>query len=424
MRDIVFTALIFGTLPFILRRPWIGAAVFAWLSLMTPYHYCYGFAYSFPFGAVVAGCTVIGLFTSKEEVRYEFNGTMLLMILLPFWMTFTWFFALEPDEGSYRIPELIKIFLMIHVTAMVIRKRQHIEWMLWVIVISIGFFGFKGGLYTLLGRGGKVWGPPGESFLTDNNAISVALVMVIPLMFYLRTIAPKAWMRHALLLAMPLSGMAVLGSYSRGALLAIGAMLTFLWMKSRQKIALALLMIPLAAIGVSMMPAKWTDRMHSIQTYEQDGSAMGRINAWHAAFNLANDRPLVGGGYEYYTLKTFAKYAPNPIDVHSAHSIYFQMLGEHGYVGLFIFLGIGVAAWRRARKVIATAENRPDLRWASVMARCLQVSIFGYAVGGAFINIGYWDLIYLEVVLLVALNRLATLPTSAPALAPAAAQAA
>ena len=64
---------------------------------------------------------------------------------------------------------------------------------------------------------------------------------------------------------------------------------------------------------------------------------MGRINSWHMAFNVANDRPLVGGGFELYTPKTFARYAPNPEAIHSAHSVYFQILGEHGYVGFADF---------------------------------------------------------------------------------------
>ena len=59
---------------------------------------------------------------------------------------------------------------------------------------------------------------------------------------------------------------------------------------------------------------------------------MGRINAWHTAFNLAKDR-VTGGGFDTFQGPTFRKYAPEPENVHAAHSIYFQVLGDHGFIG-------------------------------------------------------------------------------------------
>ena len=420
MRDIAISALILGALPFILKRPWIGVLMFAWLSLMTPHRFAYGFAYDAPFAALVAVCTLLGLLFTKDKIRYEPNLVLVLLLLLPAWTCVTYIFALEREDATRRLIEVLKVFLFVHVSAMVLKSRKQLDWMLWVIVVSVGFFGVKGGLFTIAsGAGGRVYGPPGDSFLSDNNAISVAMIMVIPLMYYLRAVTTSRLVRIGLLVAMLLSGMAVLGSYSRGALLAICSMLVFLWLKSSHKILFSALLIPLVPFAIAFMPAQWTERMNSISTYEQDGSAMGRINSWKTAFNIANDRPLVGGGFELYSAKTFARYAPNPEDVHSAHSVYFQMLGEHGYVGLLIFLSIGVASWFTARRAIALSKGRDDLKWAEHLARAVQVSLVGYAVGGAFVNIGYWDLIYYEIVILVAAGRLAAAPrnTAAPAAA-------
>ena len=89
MRDIAFTLLIFGALPIILWRPWIGVLVFAWLSLMTPYRFAFGFAYDFPFAAVVAACTLLGLLVTKDEVRYEPSLGLVLLIALPAWTCVT-----------------------------------------------------------------------------------------------------------------------------------------------------------------------------------------------------------------------------------------------------------------------------------------------------------------------------------------------
>jgi probable O-glycosylation ligase (exosortase A-associated) len=200
---------------------------------------------------------------------------------------------------------------------------------------------------------------------------------------------------------MILCGVSVLGSHSRGALLAISAMLMFLWWRSRAKLPLALALVVLAPVLIAFMPDHWTARMSTIRDYEQDTSAMERINAWQTAINVTNDRPITGGGFVINTYETFAKYAPDPTRVHAAHSIYFQVLGEHGYVGLLLFLLMWFLTWRSANKLIASGRSRPDLQWASQLGAMIQVSIVGYAVGGAFLNLAYWDFPYYEIIAIV-----------------------
>ena len=407
MRDLLITAIIFGMLPIVFKRPWIGALMFVWVSLMTPQRFAFGFAYDFPFAYLIAVCTLLGLLLTRDELRYDMNIVMFLLILFPLWMCVTYAFALERENGYGRWVEVMKVFLFIHVSALVLRTRRHIELLLWVIVVSVGLFGIKGGLFTILSGGqNKVYGPPGDSFMSDNNAISVALVMAIPLMYYLRSVATSRWVRHGLVASMVLSGVAVLGSYSRGALLGAGAMLLFLFFKSQSKLLFGAALVVIVPLAVGLMPSAWTDRMNTISNYEQDASAMGRINAWHTAVNVANDRPLVGGGFEMYTPATFARYAPDPNAIHAAHSVYFQMLGEHGYVGLLIFLAIGATTWLTARRLIAATSFDPESQWAGKLARAIQASLVGFAAGGAFVNIGYWEPPYYEVLILLVAYRL------------------
>jgi len=128
---------------------------------------------------------------------------------------------------------------------------------------------------------------------------------------------------------------------------------------------------------------------------------MGRINAWTMAFNLANDRPLVGGGFDAFTESAFGKYAPDPSDVHAAHSIYFQVLGDHGYAGFALFLLLWILVWRDASWIIKYSRSRGELKWALDLARMTQVSLVGYFVGGAFLSLAYYDVPYNLVVALV-----------------------
>ena len=135
---------------------------------------------------------------------------------------------------------------------------------------------------------------------------------------------------------------------------------------------------------------------------------MGRINAWHFAANLAADRPIVGGGFQVFTPELFQKYAPNPTDFHDAHSIYFESLAEQGYVGLVLFVLIGVMGFRAATKVIKQVDvagaARNDLAWARELSAMLQVSLVGFAVGGTFLGLAYFDLPY-HIIALILLAR-------------------
>lgn len=374
---------------------------------MTPQRYAYGFAYSFPFVAVIAVVTLLAMLKSREQVKLPINAVTILFTVFPLWMSVTSLFAIESGQVFERWQGLMKIFFFLLVASSLINSRKHVEWLVWVMVASIGFFGVKGGIFTILSGGGlKVFGPPGSGSYSDNNAISVALVMMIPLMYYLRSVASSRWIKLGLLVAAGLSAMAVLGSQSRGAFLAVSVMLVFLWLKSKAKLRFAILLVAVVPLAVGFMPDSWTNRMRTIETYEQDSSAMGRINAWTMAFNLANDRPLVGGGFEVWAPRAYAKYAPDPTNARAAHSNYFQILGEHGYVGLALYLSILIVAWRIGGQVISMSSKRPEYAWATSLARAIQVSLIGYMVGGAFVNIGYWELMYYEIVILMVVRNL------------------
>ncbi len=156
---------------------------------------------------------------------------------------------------------------------------------------------------------------------------------------------------------------------------------------------------------LAAMPDAWWERMATITSANPDQSVQGRFNAWWMTWNLALDRPVFGGGFAIYEPDVFARYAPDPLDIHAAHSIYFQMLGEHGFVGLGLFLLLAFLMWRTGTRVIRGSSSGAH-QWRADLARALQVSMVGFLVGGLTVNIGYWDVYYFELVLLVALEQL------------------
>lgn len=402
MRDILITLIVLGSLPLALKRPWIGVLMWVWISVMNPHRLSWGFAYDFPFAAIIAGVTLVGVLITRDPKNFPVTPITVTLLLFTLWMNVTTVFAFFPEDAMFRLSSVNKIMLMTVVTAMLIKTRQHINYLIWTLMLSVGFYGVKGGIFTILTGGGSiVWGPPG-SLIEGNNEVALAFINIIPLMFYVRMVSENKWVRHAMLVSMPLCAIAAIGSYSRGAFLAVAAMLFYLWLKSPKKLVPAIVIILLIPVAVAFMPDKWSQRMDTISTYQEDASAMGRINAWYLAVNLANDRPLVGGGFELWKGAVFRLYAPDPNDPHAAHSIYFQALGEHGWVGFILYMSLCLLTWRKTTWIVRKARGSPELAWAGHLATMIQVSLVGFAVGGAFLSLVYYDVQYYLMMAVVA----------------------
>ena len=141
------------------------------------------------------------------------------------------------------------------------------------------------------------------------------------------------------------------------------------------------------------MPATWTERMKTIvpDSEQREESAQGRIEAWTMLTNLALDRPVVGGGFNPYNAEVWGQYFPNYFKVRSAHSIYFSVLGEQGFVGLGLFLLLWFLTWIYARRLASETAGREREDWAHSLAVLSQASLIAYLVGGAFLDLAYWD---------------------------------
>ena len=146
--------------------------------------------------------------------------------------------------------------------------------------------------------------------------------------------------------------------------------------------------VPILLIAVliaqPMLPAKWFERMETIAHYEEDGSVRGRLEAWNYATNRALANPITGGGFE--TFRT-----PG---VRDAHSAYFEILGEHGFIALVLWLNLLLGTIFVLQRIYMQASRYEKLEWAKDYARSVQLALIAYAVGGAFLGVAYWDFFY------------------------------
>lgn len=392
-RAIIVLAILLWGISKVFAHPYVGVYLWTWVSLMNPHKLTWGVLNHQPFAQIIAVVTAIGLMTGKQQKLKIGSPQTTVLLIFILWVCFTTLFAVNPNGAIEELDRFIKIQIFILLSLALISDKKKLDGFIWVIVLSIGFFGAKGGIFTILtGGSARVWGPDG-SFIAGNNEVALAMLMVLPLMRYLQLQATNRWIIRGLVAAMLLTAIAILGTQSRGALLGIIAIGAFFWWKSPYKMGSTVMVGVIAAVVFMFMPQSWWDRMNTIQNYEEDGSAQSRMNSWWVAFRMANDS-ITGGGANMFTPAMFRKYAPNPDIVFDVHSIYFEMIGEQGWIGFFLFMLLALLTWRSCSKMIKTYKNQPELKWVSDLAAMIQVGLIGYYVSGAFLGLAYFDLYY------------------------------
>ena len=406
MRDIALSIVVLVGLVWTVRMPFVGILMWAWITLINPHQLAFGFSQTFQINLLVAVVTMFAWGFSRERKMPPLDVTFALFLLFFVWVTFNSFFAVSPSSTWPMWNRTWRLMLFGVFVAVAATNRVRIHALIMVWVLSLCFYGVKGGGFTLLtGGGNHVEGPP-NSTISDNNQLALAILMALPLANYLRTNSVNPLTRRALLAAMILSLVAVLGSYSRGAFIALGGLLVLAFFRSKRKWAYPLVAAAVVVPALLFMPAGYFDRMNTIQTANEDSSFQGRLNAWGVAFGYASDHFPLGAGFDGPQQgQIFAHYAPGK-ESHAAHSIYFQVLGDNGFAGLAIYLTLLFVMFFNSMSIRRMAKGRADFAWAYDLAGMLQLTMFVFCLGGAALSFAYYDGVFICAGLLSAMREL------------------
>lgn len=422
IRDIALFIVLIGSVPIILWRPWIGILMWYWVGLMNPHRLTWGFMYDFPAAMLVGATCLAALVLARDRRMPPFTRETVLLLLMIGWFTLTTASAWVPSMAWGYWEQAMKVLAFTLVSAMLVYGRRRTEWLMIVIAGSLAFYGVKGGLFTLFTGGEhRILGPP-QSFIGGNTSLGLAMLMVMPLILALARHARAGtlscvpdrsgvrlagWGGYA---AFWLTGLAAVFTYSRGALLGLAAISPFVFLKMRYKFVLLALAFAGASTILALVPEKLIDRVETIENYEQDRSAMQRIQAWGVNLNIALEHPL-GGGFQlvYVDDTTWLEYA-NFLgewanEARAAHSNYFQVLGHHGFIGLALYLGLLVCVLASLFKMAWYAGASMETAWIADYAWALMVGTIAYAVAGAFLSLAYFTLFYAFVAATIILRR-------------------
>jgi probable O-glycosylation ligase (exosortase A-associated) len=401
VRAIILLVLMAGSIPVCFWRPFYGIALWVVISFLNPQAYVWG-AGAAPWAVMVAVPTVLGfLIFSRGWIRRVCTLETLLLLVLWVWFTITtWVdtrmpvFQHHAADTWFRWNFVSKVLLMTVVTVGVVDSFARLRKLVMVIAGCFGFYVVKSLPFMIITAGSQRLYGPEASMIADNNDFGLALNMTLPLFFFLSQTETDKRLRYLFRFLFVVTIPAIFFTYSRGALLGLIAVMVLMFLQSKQRLVLG----PVIAVGmlvaILFAPEAWRNRMDPTRSDAVDASAASRINSWTFSWRLAADYPVTGGGFDTFTRPLFDRYAPNTADLHGPHSVYFGVLAEHGFVGLFLYMTLVTAVFLSAHLMVwrARREGRDDV---VNYANMFRFGLVGFLVSGAFLGRAYFDYFFM-----------------------------
>ena len=415
MRDIIVSAILLGLMPISYRRPFVGLLVFSWLAYMRPQDLTWGFAKGIRWSFYVAVITFAGYFMKRRGSFFVPDVRTGVFVTLALVIGVGMFFGVEVTAKQFsRYVEFVKIIGIAMFTLAVVTNRERLRALLWVIALSLGFYGVKNGVWGVLtlGQTHVLRGPGG--MLLDNNDLSLALAMAVPMLFLLGWSERNELMRKAFWVAVPLTILTVGLTRSRGGFLSLSAAIGVLVWRSKNRVHGIAIASLIGMVGLIMAPPEYKERLLTILDYESEGSAQGRLRAWGIAIRMALANPFFGVGFARFG-KHFVEYAEDPTagelagkDIIVAHNSYLQIWAECGTPAILLYFTLVLSSFLTIWKVRRQARMRYDTSWILNYATMFEASLTAFVVGSTFLNRAHFDLFYHFVAIIMAFGYIAT----------------
>lgn len=424
MRDLFMFAVLPIFLYAMAKRPFIGLGMWVWTALFFPNAWVYGAASSLRYNLIFTAITIISYLAMKKKPKFQLDGLTLAVFLFFIWTTISTMLTIGiPDVAWELWNRFAKIITLFFFALLVVEKKLHVDFLLACVVLSVGFYANLESLKFIVSGGSHMIHGMHGHVLADRNELAIAFCMTLPICYYFLGEYGKRSniLRYGLIGTIGLLVFGVIGTQSRGGFIALAALGAYLFIKSERKILLGILIIILVVAIGELASDEWVNRINTIETASDDASFMGRVVAWKLSFILAMQNPFFGGGFkalENYSVwsslsQEFFSYPwfytgdllPNPQLPRAAHSVYFQVLGDHGFVGLGIYVTILVWTFLKASDINRKAKKEGLPNWLSNLAAMLQLSIFAFALGAAALSFAYFDLIFALIGLVIVLDK-------------------
>jgi len=416
MRDILISAVFLFMFPVSLYSAHLGVLLWIWVALAAPNDLFYsGTLSGIPYNKLVAIATLLLVFLGRGRKRFYHDALIVMCGLFGFWVCLAYFLQEYPNNYSDLIfdrfwKELVLAMLITGVLCT--RHRLHNA----AIAAALGFglpIARESLIFMLTAGGHQVLGTANTG---DNNGLALAILMVIPLILYAARNSAERWVRLTFQVTAGLAFVTVIATFSRGGFVGLVVLAFLIMGNSKRKFQTFAVLGVFALLAYTLAPHSYFERVDTIGEATQDDSFLIRLVAWKINFLLALDHPLLGAGpYGSLAWQNWIRYLgesmtflfPTPWveKTYVAHSIYFQVLGDTGFIGFFLFAGMLFTAVMMCRRTRRMARGEPSLAWAADLARSLEISMMVYCVAGAALSLIYFELLFIILGLVSATHR-------------------
>ena len=392
-----------------LMAPFALGLGYVWVDTFSPQKIAYSILTEIPVSAVMGIATIAAYLLIDRRSPPRPNLIMVLIVAMGVWVTYTTQFeAVAPEWAWSKWNWAIKTIGFAAFMPFLFRSRVQIEAFLQVYVFSAAIQTLPYGAKTILSGGSyhaNLGLLSGNTGLAEGSTLCTVAIMGVPIILWLArhtVILPRirpVWLMYIGLAVAGIS--ASLGTFERTGLVAVVVLGVGLWLQARRKLlyGVAGTAAVAALAAVLFHPGSdWADRMSTITQYNQESSSLGRILVWEWTLKFVQSHPF-GGGFNAFVVDTITFPAADggaPIVIHGKafHSMYFEALGEHGWPGLGLLLGLLLASFVTLLRIVRKCRRLADMAWCADLARALMVSEAVLVTGGAFIGIGFQPEVY------------------------------
>ncbi len=385
--------------------PFVLSLGYVWVDTFDPQDVVHEFLNEAPV-SLIMGVGAIASFVIMDRRKGPVTLTSAILVMWAVWVTLsTAIWAELPAQAWIKWDYAVKTIGFAALVPFVFRSRVQIEAFLQIYLFSIMLHFLPVGIKTMYSGGGygrQLGVLGGNSLLAEGSTLAGVSLMLVPIILYLRqhtTILPKGRITNVLYITLAVTAVAAaVGTYERTALIGMAVVGIGIWVRSRRKLLFGVLGAAAISCVVLFTSTAWNERISTVGSYNTEGSALGRILVWKWTLKYVSTHPL-GGGFNVYMIDTieFPGGADgNPIVVKGKafHSIYFEVLGEQGWVGLALFGSLILTSLLQLRAVARIARPYPNLAWARDLAFALQIALCTLLACGSFVGIAFQPMIY------------------------------
>ncbi len=415
MRDLAALLAMLIFVPLALRHTFVAYLLWGWTGLIAINAYLYGFMVPVQYVLIFALIALGSWFWTKDPEKLPFETNRTTTFFAIFW-AHSLLSAIFAYPGLVRnwdlFSDLTKTLLFCVLMPLLVTSRLRIHALVLMMVLGTAFHGTVDGLKFLESAGAH--NASGISKFGDNNGYALVLVMVMPLLYYLYQYSSRRWVRSGFAAGALLTVLAIVATGSRGGFAGLAAVALWVILQSRRKFAGIIVVAVIGLMVYQLAPERWQDRMETIKVAEDDSSFMGRVAAWKVNSAIAMANPVLGGGLRVVENPViWAQFKDQPgllgfvetpqiaSGFKASHSIWFEVMGDQGFVGLFLFMAMLANAFFTLREIRALAKRSgQSTRWAIDLTDMLGASLVGYIVSGSLLSAAYTETPYMLMMLL------------------------